>query len=267
MNTDPIGFLDSGLGGLSVWQAVHALMPDESTVYIGDQQCAPYGDKPGEFIIRRVISLINVLRQKQVKLIVIACNTATVAGINVYRAANPDIPIIGVVPVVKKASETTSTGTFAVLSTPFTSRSAYQKELIEKFAKGKRVYVLEAPDFVACIENGTYDTPAFRDRLKSVLAPVTGDSADVLVLGCTHFPFIRSLIRDIIGPDRLIMDSGGAVARQTRRILEKERLITQNRHPTYAFFTTGNAVTVTSAIRKLIPDRIQFSGIRVPDIP
>ena len=123
MSDDPIGIFDSGSGGLSFWQSITSLLPHESTVYIGDHNYLPYGEKDTEFIQERTISCIRFLLKHHAKLIVIGCNTATVAGIDVYRTAFPDIPIIGVVPVLKTAAELTKKGSIGVLSTPYTAHS------------------------------------------------------------------------------------------------------------------------------------------------
>ena len=130
MNNAPIGIFDSGSGGLSIYQSVAALLPRESVVYLGDHAYLPYGDKSTDFIKKRGVQCIDFLVSQKAKLIVVACNTATVAGIEYFRTVFPDIPIVGVVPVVKTAAAVSETKYFVVLSTPFTAGSTYQKELI-----------------------------------------------------------------------------------------------------------------------------------------
>jgi len=141
MNYIPIGIIDSGSGGLSIWKEITLLLPGESTVYIGDHAHLPYSEKTTEFIRNRVFKLIQYLVTIRAKLVVIACNTATVAGIDWYREQFPDIPIIGVVPVIKTAVEVTKTKHIAVLSTVYTANSSYQQKLISIYASKCRVEI------------------------------------------------------------------------------------------------------------------------------
>lgn len=233
-----IGILDSGFGGLSVYRDIAEFLPHESTVYIGDHAYTPYSMKPRSVIHARVKKLIQFLRDKQVKLIVVACNTATVAGIDIYRGWFPDIPIIGVVPVIKTAAQVSKSKKFIVLSTVFTAHSAYQKKLIRTFANGCRVYNLGCTGLVSRVENGAINGTEVTKELRTILIPIVKKGADVIALGCTHFPFLKDQIRAIVGEDIAILDSGGAVARHVGRILEQNNIPAPASRGSHTFYST-----------------------------
>lgn len=186
-------------------------------------------------------------------MIVIACNTATTAGIDLYRKQFPEIPIIGVVPVIKTAQSLTKTNSFAVLSTSSTAKSAYQKNLIRIFASRCTVFSLGNSQLVAMIEEGKKDTNEVRSLLERILKPLAKKNIDVLVLGCTHFPFLRFVIQDILGPGVAVLDSGDAVARHVKHILEQEQgLSDAGKQPVYSFFTTGDVKKVSAVASDLL---------------
>ena len=214
-------------------------MPYESTIYVGDHAYLPYGEKSKLQIRKRAKKLITFLFTKNVKLIVVACNTATIAGIDQYRIWFPDIPIIGVVPVIKTAAQVSKKNSFAVLSTVFTANSTYQKQLIKKLAPATRVYNLGCPNLLSFVEKGVVRSKEIDAELKSLLTPEVLDSIDVIALGCTHYPFLRGAIRAIVGKDIQILDSGGAVARHVERILKHNEIMNLDGHATHEFYSTG----------------------------
>ena len=163
--------------------------------------------------------LIKYLLRKRIKLLVVACNTATVAGIDYFRSQFPKLPIVGVVPVVKTAAEVSKLHRFAILSTTFTAGSAYQKALIDKFAKDMKVYNLGTDELVPLIEAGNIESTKTNEALQKLLPDSLISQIDVLALGCTHFPLIRAEIQKIVGKKIRILDSGGAVCRQVARVL------------------------------------------------
>lgn len=238
MVNKPIGILDSGFGGLSIFQTITGLLPHESTVYIGDHAYIPYSKKTAKVIQNRVVKLITFLIGKQAKLIVIACNTATVAGIDVYRKKFPNIPIIGVVPVVKSASAASKRKSFAVLSTVFTAKSSYQKKLLNTYAKGHTVYNLGSHKLVDFVEKGILDGKAVNAAIQKSLTKNIVSEIDVLALGCTHYPFLGGSIRAIVGSNVQVLDSGGAVARHVNKILEQNKMHAKGK-VVNEFFTTG----------------------------
>lgn len=237
MNDAPIGILDSGFGGLSVYKSIIKLLPNESTIYIGDHAYLPYGEKTKKQIRERTKKLITFLLSKGSKIIVVACNTSTIAGIDQYRRWFPDTPIIGVVPVVKTAAEVSKMKSFAVLSTAFTAKSTYQRQLIKKFALGSRVYNLGCTNLVSFVEHGIVHGKKIDGELKTLLNPIL-KNIDVVVLGCTHYPFLHDAIRDIVGSSIRILDSGGAVARHVMRIMNNNGITTNSTKGNHFFYTT-----------------------------
>lgn len=263
-SSDPaLGIIDSGLGGLSVVQAITALLPYESVVYVGDQAYVPYSDKTSLVITMRVQKMITFLLRKGVKLIVIACNTATVAAIEVMRKIFPEIPIVGVVPVVKTAAEICGDKKFAVLSTAYTANSMYQRKLIAQYAYDCDVLSISCPELVSYIERGDLSSDALRRDLQIILRPVMQHSINTVVLGCTHFPFIRETIQNILGKQVRLLDSGGAVARQVARVLQHNTILALQGTPRYSFYTTGNAADASRVAAELVSCKIRFEHIVV----
>lgn len=256
MNNSPIGIVDSGFGGLSIYGSVVELLSYESTVYIGDHAYLPYGGKTKREIRARLRRLITFLVSKDVKLIVVACNTATIAGIDQYRIWFPQIPIIGVVPVVKTAAEISKRHAFAVLSTSFTAKSAYQRELIHKFAPTSRVYNLGCPNLLSFVEKGIVRGTSIDTELRSLLTPAVIRSIDVVVLGCTHYPFLRGAIRDIVGSGIRILDSGGAVARHVERIMQHNGIAAGIGKATRKFYSTGKQQSLSGVASTLLARKV-----------
>jgi glutamate racemase len=253
MSNKPIGVLDSGSGGLSILSSIHRLLPHESLIYLGDHAYIPYGNRSSDLVNARVVSVITFLLSKQVKLIVVACNTATVSGIDYYRSLFPNVPIVGVVPVIKTAAKITKTNHFLVLSTSHTAKSRYQKELIHKFAPLCDVTNVGSPRLVMLIENNDLDSSEVKHELQYLLQSFDPKKHDVIVLGCTHYPFLIHEIRAIVGKDIHILDSGDAVARQVGRILEHRNELCDKEHEsTKLFFTTGEAMKVSIVLSRLM---------------
>lgn len=259
MKDAPIGLLDSGSGGLSIWKEATMLLPRESTVYVGDHGHMPYSNKPTSTIRKRVIAIIQFLLQKNVKCIVVACNTATVAGVDVYRKTFPSIPIVGVVPVVKIAASVSKKRKIAVFSTQYTTHSAYQKNLIDQFARECVIIQIGSTNVVSFIEQGDLTNRDLGSELRWKLRSLQGFGVDVLVLGCTHFPFIQDQIRAIVGGDVTILDSGGAVARQVKRILEHESALASTPYPVHQFYTTGDNKKVQRVASALLKQKIHVA--------
>jgi glutamate racemase len=258
MNNNPIGIIDSGCGGLTIWQSIVELLPNESTIYIGDHKYSPYGNRTTEFIIKRTNALIRKLIKLKVKLVVIACNTATVSGIDNFRKNNPEIPIIGVVPVIKTAVTITKTGKIAVLSTRLTANSEYQKALINTFATNSEVVNIGCPNLVNIIEKGITDGKPIEHELIEILDPIKNTQIDVLALGCTHYPFLKRTITSILGKKVKLLDSGGAVARQTHTVLKHNNSLSQYSNGSRIFLTSGNANTVTRVATTLLKQPLTF---------
>ncbi len=230
----PIGILDSGVGGLTIWKEIIKKLPNESTIYIGDSKNIPYGTKTPKGIHKLARKLVQVLVKKNVKLIVIACNTITVTSLDKLRREFPQIPIVGTVPVVKTAAEKTKKGRIGILSTVRTAKSQYQKDLIKKFAKDFKVLNIGTDKLVPLIEKGE-DVDSV---LNEILEPFS--EVDVLALGCTHFPLIKDKIKKILGPKVLVLDSSAAIARQVKRVLMHNQILSNNKKAKHYFYTTGD---------------------------
>jgi glutamate racemase len=263
MNNYPIGIIDSGSGGLSLYQSIKEILPMESIHYIGDHANIPYGSRTEEFIRERIIRIIKYLRSRNIKLIVVACNTATVAGIDYYRTQYPGIPIIGIVPVVKTAANISKKKKIVIFSTEFTSQSQYQKNLIKTYASDCHVISLGSNTLVPLIEQGNPDTQEIQKELQNTIGMLDKDSYDVIVLGCSHYPFVRSLIRAIVGSRVTILDSADAVARQVQRVIQKMKIEATITSSEDHFETTGDANTVTRVCTKLLQKRIQVTHVNI----
>lgn len=236
MNT-PIGIIDSGVGGLSVASILIKNLPNESIIYFADSKNCPYGKKTTEEIYRLTQKMVNFLIEKNIKLLVVACNTITVTSIDRLRKDYPKLPIVGIVPVLKTASERTKNEKIGIFSTKVTAQSDYQNDLIEKFAKGCHVLNIGSSDLVPLIEK--LDFEKIDEVLVNELKSFREAGIDTLALGCSHFPLIKDKIRKFL-PGVLVLDSSEAVARQVKRILEHNRILSSSMNPSYNFYTTGN---------------------------
>ncbi len=239
MNNQPIGILDSGVGGLSILREITKKLPNESIIYVADSKNCPYGTKTKEEIYKLARRLVEFLVKKDCKLIVVACNTITVSCIDSLRIDFLGLPIIGTVPVIKTACEKTKNKKVGILSTSKTAESQYQKYLIQKFAGDCDVLNLGNDNIVPMIEKRTARRKIIR-LLRHEFQPFIEKGIDTLVLGCSHFPLIADLITEIIGNEVEILDSGGAIARQVERILRAENLLSGSKISKQMFYTTGN---------------------------
>jgi glutamate racemase len=254
----PIGILDSGVGGLSVFKAIADLMPEESTIYIADSKNAPYGAKKNEEILRLSKQLIEFLLNKNVKLIVVACNTITVSCIDILRKEHPEIPIIGTVPVVKTAAAVTINRKIGIFSTSKTAKSTYQKELINKFAVNCHVTAVGTDELVPLIEQGLISGKYIQQVLKRVLQPFLRVQCDAIALACTHYPFIKNEIGNVLGSKVLLLEPSGAIARHAQRILtQNNTLVKSETKGKHEFYTTGDAQMFSKVAKKLAGVKIE----------
>lgn len=218
----PIGVFDSGVGGLSVLRHVRAMLPGEDLLYVADSAHAPYGDKSVQFIEARAVAIAEFLVARDAKALVVACNTATAAAIVALRQRF-DLPIVGMEPAVKPAAEATRSGVIGVLATSGTLDSGKFAELVQRFGSQARVIVQPCPGLVEQVELGDLAGPLTRRLLEGFIAPLLDAGADTLVLGCTHFPFLQPLLRELVGGEVAVIETGAAVARQlVRRLAEAD---------------------------------------------
>lgn len=223
-NNSPIGFFDSGVGGTSIWKEVITLLPQEQTIYLSDSINAPYGDKSNEEIIRLCKKNVDILLSKKCKLIVVACNTATTNAITFLRN-NYSIPFIGIEPAIKPAALITKTNTIGVLATKGTLNSSLFEKTSNSISKDIHIKETIGKGLVELIENGKLHSKEMTSLLTSYLKPMLDNNIDSLVLGCTHYPYLIPQIRKTLGSKVQIIDSGEAVAKQTKAILTKYNLL------------------------------------------
>jgi glutamate racemase len=252
MDQRPVGFLDSGVGGLGLMKAARRLLPSEHFLMLADGRCFPYGERRPAEVCDRVERLSAFLLEQGAKLIVIACNTASVHALAHARRCFPDVPFVGVVPVVKTLARRTRTGTIAVLATPATARSEYLAGLIAEFAPGLRVINVGAPGLAEAVEAGDAGSPRVRGLLEQCLADVRTSEADVLGLACTHYLFLRRPIKQILGSRVLVFDPARPVARRVRQVLAERDMLACGTPESDLLFSTGDAVRFARVARRLL---------------
>ena len=235
-----IGIFDSGVGGTSIWKEITTLLPNENTIYLSDSKNAPYGNKSSEEIINLSIKNTEYLLELNCKIIVVACNTATTNAIEVLRKKY-NIPFVGIEPAIKPAALQTKTNKIGILATQGTLSS----QLFEKTSKtiSKDIIIREKIGYglVELIESGQMYSTKITKLLNTYLKPLVQEKIDCLVLGCTHYPYLIPQIREIIGNNIKIIDSGRAVAKQTKAILEKHNLLkTENSIGFHQFYSNKN---------------------------
>jgi glutamate racemase len=225
MSAAPIGVFDSGVGGLSVLRAIRQQLPDENAIFIADQQHVPYGSRPIAQVRHFSEVIARFFLEQDVKLIVVACNTASAAALYHLRETFPDTPFVGMEPAVKPAAETTMSGVVGVLATPATFQGELYESVVARFANDTKVLRHTCPGLVTQIEKGELDSQSTQAILEDALAPMLAEGVDRIVLGCTHYPFVIPLIQGIVGPEIEVIDPAPAIARQARRVLIASNLI------------------------------------------
>lgn len=233
-NKKPIGLFDSGVGGTSIWKEVHALLPNESTIYLADSKNAPYGQKTQEEIIELSKKNTEFLLENNCKLIIVACNTATTNAIKVLRATY-DIPFIGIEPAIKPAALHSKTQKIGILATQGTLNSELFHQTVALYSDVKVVEQIGF-DLVTLIENGEMHSKRMTQLLNDYLLPMVAQDIDYLVLGCTHYPYLIPQIKKIIPKHIKIIDSGEAVAKQTKHILEINNLFNNTKDAKQTFY-------------------------------
>ena len=251
MDNRPIGFLDSGVGGLTVARELMRQLPHEEIVYIGDSARAPYGPRPAEQIRTFTWELVNFLLTKNVKMIVFACNTATAVAWEEVKE-KLDIPVLGVIlPGASAAIKATQTGKIGVLGTPMTIQSDIYRQKIQALSPGTEVENLACPKFVPLVESNNYQSSLAKKVVYETLRGMAG-KVDTVVLGCTHYPLLRPIIQNVMGKGVKLIDSGAECARDISVLLNYFEI---NRSRTaeplhHTFYTTASPV----AFREIAED-------------
>ncbi|SFR32748.1 glutamate racemase [Robiginitalea myxolifaciens] len=246
----PIGIFDSGVGGLTIWKEISEVLPAEHTIYVADSAYAPYGQRTPEEILERCRLITRWLLSKGCKLIVVACNTATTNAIAALRAEFP-IPFIGIEPAIKPAALQSQSGKIGVLATRGTLSSALFADTSKLHASGIEIYEQEGKGLVQLIESGVTDGPQMQAHLQPLLAPMLDAGIDHLVLGCTHYPYLKPVLNELLPKEVAILDCGLPVARQTRRILEAQDLLNPANEGSSELYTNGSPEVMQQMLAKL----------------
>jgi glutamate racemase len=247
----PVGVFDSGVGGLSVLQEIRRILPGEDLLYVADSGNVPYGNKKQAFIRDRSLVLAGFLLDMGAKTLIIACNTATAAAAGFLRS-RLSVPIVAMEAAVRPATAATRSGVVGVLATIGTLSNARFAALLERFGKGVRIVVQACPGLVEQVEAGDLSGPATRRLVECYTAPLREEGTDVIVLGCTHYAFLRAVITDVVGPGVVLIDTGNAVALQLRRVLQANGLLNPRLADGKEFFwTTGSFESSRQVIRCL----------------
>lgn len=251
MNNNPIGVYDSGFGGLSVWRELYRALPEESIVYLGDGKNCPYGSLPAEQIRALATDSVRELLQRGCKMIVVACNTATAAAIEYLRATFADVPIVGLEPAVKPACKNTRTGVVGVIATERSLKSEKFLATLAKYGQGVNVIKSVGKGFVETVEANEEYSPQTEQVVRAVVEPIINKGADVLVLGCTHYPFLRDVIAKVIGDRNVeIIDSGEAVEKRVESLLDEYDLRAESGHKAEYEFVSFAADDYAERLRR-----------------
>ncbi|CAM4054372.1 glutamate racemase [Gillisia limnaea] len=258
-NTAPIGFFDSGVGGTSIWKEVTQLLPNENSIYLADSRNAPYGEKPATEIISLSRKNTEKLIEMGAKLIVVACNTATTNAIDSLRT-NYSIPFIGIEPALKPAATNSIGKSIGILATKGTLTSKLFAKTSELYASNINIIEVVGVGLVKLIEEGKKDSPEMESLLRDLLDPMLKAQIDYLVLGCSHYPYLTPKLKEILPASVKIIDSGEAVARQTKRILERFDLFnTSGQVSKHKLFSNTNPEVLANLVGEIINPSIEVS--------
>ncbi len=255
MSNRPLGIFDSGVGGTSIWKEIHQLVPQENTIYLADSKNAPYGEKTEQEILQLSIKNTEFLVTKGCKLIVVACNTATTNAID-YLRGHYDVPFIGIEPAIKPAALQSESKKVGVLATKGTLSSSLFHSTSENHANGIHIIEQEGTGLVQLIESGMENSAMSRRILEIKLAPMLAAGIDYLVLGCTHYPYLIPVLKEMLPEGVEIIDSGEAVARQTKVVLVENKLLGNSKEKGKHHFYTNSEVEVLEHFLKENSDSI-----------
>ena len=280
----PIGVFDSGVGGLSVLAELRRALPDERFCYLADTAHLPYGTRSDDDIRRLTEAAARWLHGRGCKALVVACNTASAYGLQHLRGTFPEWPVVGLVPAVKPAALNTRSGVIGVMATPATLRGSKLQQSVAEWAapRGVQVMLTTSPELVPLVERGEADSPDARALLRQLLRPLAEAGTDQLVLGCTHYPFLSGSIRREFKDQFTLVDSGGAVARQTARVLAERGLLApaaepsstpqpsspqptslQLASPQVEYYVTGDPQAAQQIMLQLLGEKVTVRAARV----
>ncbi len=260
-DTRPIALFDSGVGGLSILREVRRQLPEEDVLYFADQGHVPYGPRPVEEIRHFARGITRFFLDRGAKAVVVACNAASAASLHDLRRTFPDIPFVGMEPAVKPAAYNTRSGAIGVITTKATYQGELFASVVSRYATGVSVVTQVCPDFVTLVEEGQLDTPAVRDAARVYLQPLLEAGIDQLVLGCTHFPFLKPVLREMLGPEVEIVDPSPAIARQAGRVTADRRNAV-GRMGRVVYFTSGDPATFHRLASRLMDEPVAPPQVR-----
>ncbi len=257
----PIGIFDSGVGGLSVWREIVRLLPQESTLYLADQAHVPYGPRPPSEVRDYAKGITRFLLAQGAKMIVVACNTASGAALHTLRETFPAVPFVGMEPAVKPAAEATRSGIVGIIATPATFQGELFQQLVRRFASEVTLETQTCPGLVELIETGAQDAPETEVLLHQYLQPLVARGIDQLVLGCTHYPFLRPAIQRVVGNGVHLIDPAPAVTHQIERRLRHRGIQAPPGTGQHTFFTTGDPLAFAGMAEQLVGYTGKVTGV------
>jgi glutamate racemase len=248
--TAPVGIFDSGVGGLSVAREIRRALPAEHLLYFADTAYLPYGDRTDAEVRARSLAIGGWIEAQGAKVLVVACNTASGASLEALREVLR-IPVIGLEPALKPAVHQTRVGRVGVMATRGTIGSARFQRLVDNYAQGVQVVRDPCPGLADLVEDGMLGGPELAERMESYVAPLREAGVDTVVLGCTHYVFVRDAIQQALGPDVLLLDSGDAIARRTRQILDEAGALQPDGPGSFRLLTSGDPAEVGPVVERL----------------
>lgn len=263
MINDPIGVFDSGVGGVSVLQAIRRRLPLENLIYLADQAHVPYGPRSLEEVRAYSEKITDYLLSQGAKIIVVACNTASAAALQYLRSNFRAVPFVGMEPAVKPAAESTQSGMVGVLATPATFQGVLYASVVERFANDVTVLQHTCPGLVSQIEDGHLGTDETRSILEDALFPMIDSGIDTVVLGCTHYPFVIPVIQDIVGARVRVIDPAPAIARQVERVLDRYELRGMGAYEgQVSYLTTGDPSQLQRILKILVGTNTEVKQVQ-----
>ena len=258
----PVGIFDSGVGGLSVAREIRGALPHEDLLYVADTAYCPYGDRPVDEVRERALAVGRHLADAGAKVVIVACNTATGAALELLREALR-VPVIGLEPAVKTGVARTRNGRVGVMATAGTLRSDRFARLVQAHADGAQVLPLPCPGLVDLIEQGHLDGPVLAARVAELTRPLRDTGVDTIVLGCTHYPFVSAAVQAAVGADVAIVDSGPAIARRLGHVLREAGLEAAPGPGSLRISTTGEPGAVKPVVDRLWGESVDLDRIAI----
>jgi glutamate racemase len=262
MSDAPIGIFDSGIGGLSVAREIRRELPSEHLLYVADSRYLPYGDRPEAWVRARSVSLGRWMQDRGAKVLVVACNTASGAALEALRAELA-IPVIGMEPALKPAARGSAGRRVGVLATTRTIESARFQRLVERYGEGVEVVRRACPGLAELVEEGAASDPELDSRIAAYVAPLVEARVDTVVLGCTHYVFVRDAIQRALGPGVRLLDSGEAIARRTAQILDAAGARAPAGAGSFRFLTSAPPATLAAAVDRLWREHVHIEPLEV----